>query len=244
MHSDNSRMQLVVKSNDLIQRARYKLSLQEQKIILFVISKIKPEDYDLRRYKIDLADLCDACGIEHFGQNYKHFRSIIYSLYHKDILWSTPDKEGPARWIHDYDFLKKENAIEVELSPKLKPHLLMLRDNFTQYELGYIMVLHSKHSIRLYELFKSYAYAGTAEFTLEEFRDVLQIEGYDTFKELKRRVIDPSIEEINQFTDLSVSYTPFRRGRAVADIVFEIERKSSAAEVAVRVQRERILGTK
>ncbi len=34
----------VVKSNDLIQKSRFNLSLQEQKIILYLISKVKPED--------------------------------------------------------------------------------------------------------------------------------------------------------------------------------------------------------
>jgi len=32
----------LVKHNDLIQNARYNLSVQEQKIILYLISKIKP----------------------------------------------------------------------------------------------------------------------------------------------------------------------------------------------------------
>ena len=36
------RNQYVVKSNDLIRKTRYNLTTQQQKIVLFAISKIKP----------------------------------------------------------------------------------------------------------------------------------------------------------------------------------------------------------
>ena len=38
------RNMFVVKSNDLIEKTRYRLSLEEQRILLYIISKIKPED--------------------------------------------------------------------------------------------------------------------------------------------------------------------------------------------------------
>ena len=44
------RNQLVVKHNSLIQKTRYSLSTQQQKIILYLISKIKPDDDELKEY--------------------------------------------------------------------------------------------------------------------------------------------------------------------------------------------------
>ena len=41
----------VNKSNDLIQRSRFNLSLQEQKIILYLISQITPYDHDFKLYE-------------------------------------------------------------------------------------------------------------------------------------------------------------------------------------------------
>ena len=43
------RNQYVVKANDLIRKTRYNLTTQQQKIVLFAISKIKPTDYNFMR---------------------------------------------------------------------------------------------------------------------------------------------------------------------------------------------------
>jgi hypothetical protein len=61
----------VVKHNDLIQRSRYDLGTQEQKIILYLITKIKPEDSVLKLYEFNIQEFCEVCGIDmESGQNY------------------------------------------------------------------------------------------------------------------------------------------------------------------------------
>lgn len=40
----DSRQMFVVKANALIQKSRFSLSLQQQKIVLYLISKIQPND--------------------------------------------------------------------------------------------------------------------------------------------------------------------------------------------------------
>ena len=63
--------QKVIKSNDLIQRSRFDLSLQEQKIILYLISQITPYDEEFQLYEFSIADFCKICGIDHTsGGNY------------------------------------------------------------------------------------------------------------------------------------------------------------------------------
>jgi hypothetical protein len=47
----------VIKRNDLIQYSRYNLTIQEQKIILYLISKIAPSDTDLKLYSFNIGFL-------------------------------------------------------------------------------------------------------------------------------------------------------------------------------------------
>ena len=47
---------LVVKSNKLVE-ARQRLSVQEQRVILLLISKIRPEDVNFLWYKFQIRDL-------------------------------------------------------------------------------------------------------------------------------------------------------------------------------------------
>ena len=48
----HERGQVVLKANSLIQKTRYSLSLQEQKIILYIISKLEPTDEEFKHYEI------------------------------------------------------------------------------------------------------------------------------------------------------------------------------------------------
>jgi len=53
----------VIKSNDLIQKARFDLTVQEQKIILYLISKLKPDDDKSKTIKFEIKEFCSVCGI-------------------------------------------------------------------------------------------------------------------------------------------------------------------------------------
>lgn len=58
-----SREMFVAKSNALIQRSRYSLTLQQQRILLFLISKIKPTDTPEETYTFSIEEFCKVCGI-------------------------------------------------------------------------------------------------------------------------------------------------------------------------------------
>ena len=76
----------VVKSNDLIQKARFDLTVQEQKIILYLISKLKPDDDKSTAVKFTVKEFCSVCGINLSGKNYNDINNIIKNLADKS-LW-------------------------------------------------------------------------------------------------------------------------------------------------------------
>jgi hypothetical protein len=63
----------------------------------------------------------------------------------------------------------------------------------------------------------------TITVDLIELRDMLQLDGaYSRFSNLKARVIQPSIDQVNQYTDLAVTWLPIREKRAVVALKFKI----------------------
>ena len=97
---------LVVKANDLIRKTRYNLTTQQQKIVLFAISKIKPNDPPNTRYEIAIDELCEACGIEiDGGHYYKVIKDDLVKLTTR--LWvKMPDKsEATVSWIGDAEII-------------------------------------------------------------------------------------------------------------------------------------------
>ena len=241
--SDN-RQQLVVKSNDLIQRTRYDLSLQEQKIVLYVISKIKPTDEELQEYSFTMRELCEMCGIEAIGQNFENMWQSIVALNEKTIEFEDNRYRGNPRWIEMPIMDKLTKEIRIRFHPLLRPYLIALHENFTQYELSSILIMRSRYSVRMYELLKSYAYLDEITFSLEELKKKLQTTGYSDYKNFRVRVLEKAIEEINEHTDIRVEFKPIRTSRVITHLRFIIERKSSAEQVMLRAKRNAALDAK
>lgn len=225
---DKDRNMLVVKHNDLIQKAKYNLTATEQKLILYAISKIKPTDKELDKIEIRVEDFCSICGIDK-TYFYTEFKEIIDNLDAKSYWVQTDEKLFKFRWFSEAEYVNGEGKVRVLLNTNLKKYLIDLKDHFTEYELYNILALKSKHSIRLFELFKSYSYQSYISFDIEEFRKLLYIDTvtYKNFNNLKVKVLDRAIEEINHYTELEVEYKTITKGRKVIEIAFYIKRKGT-----------------
>lgn len=220
---------LVVKSNNLIQKTRYVLNAQQHKIILFIVSKIKESDDELKMYELDIKELCDICGLDSNGKNYANFKDSLQALAQKSFWINTPEKDMLVRWFERLTIHKENNKatkVSLRLDDRLRPYLLNLKQYFTSYEIINVLAMRSKYSIRLYELFKSYANLGSLILSVEELRKLTECS--DKYKEYRRfriRVIDTAIEEINSYSDILVNYTQIKNGKRIVRIKFEIEKK-------------------
>ena len=207
----------IVKANELIQKSRYQLSTNEQKIILYLISRISPKDTDFKEIVFSIQEFCKICGIEYGGKSYEQVKAQIKSIADKSI-WVRPEPDKPKheillRWLNEAEIDEERGNggfIKIKLHNTMKPYLLQLRRNFTQYEYIYVLRLKSKYSIRMYELLKSVYYDKSKPyeyvFDIEELKNTLDAETYTDYKDFKKRVLNKAVEEINEYTDLKVSY--------------------------------------
>jgi Protein involved in initiation of plasmid replication len=222
----------VVKSNDLIQKSRFQLSSQEQKIILYLISKIKPKDMVLKEHTFEIRDFCKICGLEtNSGANYKYIKQTMKDLRDRSI-WVTLENgsETTLAWIDKVTMNKQSGAVIIKIDEMMKPYLLQLQERFTQYELLYTLAMRSQYSIRLYELLKSYEYQRRKIFDLEKLKHMLSAENYGRYPDFKRKVLDIAMREINDLSDLAVTYEIIKKGRKYAQIEFSMRIKKDMDE--------------
>ena len=129
----------------------------------------------------------------------------------------------------------------------MKPYLLQLKENFTQYELIWTLRFRSKYSIRLYELIKSVHYheleTYEREFSLKQLQQSMGAERYEHFKDFHTRALRPAVKEINQYSDKAIAYDLIKRGRSVVGIKFTISTKPVTERLQIRDQIEKDLGT-
>ena len=233
---DNELSQLrdykVIKSNDLIQKSRFDLGTQEQKIVLYLISKIRPEDTELHEYEFSIVEFCKICGIDYAnGKNYDNIKKTIKTLNDKSI-WVTLNDGGETtmRWIERPYINKNSGVIKIKLDELMKPYLLQMQERFTQYELLYTLPMKSQYAIRLYEILKSYEWKKSVEMDLENLKRMMKAEHYTRFYDFKKKVIEIAMREIDDYTDLKVEYTLKKKGKQFTSIVFQIGTKETLSE--------------
>lgn len=238
----------VTKANELIQKSRFSLSAQQQKIVLFLISQINYWDEDFKVYTFSIAEFCRVCGIERpGGKGYGELKGAIKEIADKS-LWVRLDngKETLLRWIEKPYIDEGKGTVEIRLDKDMKPYLLQLRENFTNYELVYTLQFRSKYSIRLYELIRSLQYHDAQElgcqFTVEQLKALLDGEEYQEYRDFKRRVLNMAVGEVNRYSDRDVTYTEQKRGRKVTGLVLAIRVKSREERLQLRAEIDRKLG--
>jgi len=145
----------VTKSNDLIE-STYKLSLQENRIIATLISMIEPHDAHFQIYKFNVKEFAEMIGVK--GKIYSYIKEIVTGLQEKTVEIPTENSTLVLNWLSSAEYFEKEGYIELEISSKLKPYLLELKQRFTSYQLRYILRLRSFYSARIYELLKQYEF--------------------------------------------------------------------------------------
>ena len=235
----------VKKSNDLIQKSRFDLTLQQQKIVLYLISQISPYDEDFKLYEFSISEFCKICGIAYSGKNLTDLKAAIKEIADKSIwMRISEDKETLLRWIEKPYIEEQDGIVRIKLDNDMKPFLLQLKNNFTSYELIWVLHFKSKYSVRLYELIKSIHFHDldeyTREFPLDELRKQLDAEKYTAWINLRQRVLEPAIAEINEYSDKNITMQPIKRGRSVNRVKFTITSKDTleALQLRDRIMKE------
>lgn len=219
---------LVTKSNHLVE-AGYKLSLNEQRLLLSVISQLdgrKPLPLG-NGFTISAHDFSQLFGIP-LKQAYEILDDASSKLYERDI--KTFDKKakvrGRFRWVDSVEYLEGEAKVNLSFCYHIIPYLTLLHEQFTSYELKQITQLKSSYAIRFYEFLVQFIKTGDRFISIDKLRSMLEIgEQYKRFYDLKRYVIIPSMENINKTTSLSVTWDIVKKGRAITGLKFLFEKK-------------------
>lgn len=226
---------IVVKSNDL-NEARYQMSLREQKLFLYMISLVNPNDnpQDNPTYGFYLTEVLDI--IYSKGKNlhshYSHFKRIVKGL-HK-ISLEFVNKKGKYETFSLVHLLEKvyveqnTGLVQFTIPGDLIEHLFNLKTKFIQYNFENISSLRSIYSIRMYELLKQYQRLGYRKFTIEQFREQLKLEGkYSEYKTLKKWVILVAQKELKISTDIYFDFKEHKTGRKVIEITFYVKKNKN-----------------
>nr|WP_181718311.1 replication initiation protein RepM [Psychrobacter sp.]QJS05255.1 replication protein, Rep3 family [Psychrobacter sp.] len=234
-----SKGNLVVKTNQL-NSALQNLSLPEIRIIQLAIVDARETNTGLSTDKpLRIDALRYAEMFETTRQNgYQRMKDAEENLFNR--RFSYVDEQGKlikSRWIQQVRYLDDEGAIELVFTLAVVKGISRINgaeDFFTSYLLEQTAHMDSIYSVRLYELLVQWKEAKkTPMFELETFRNQLGIE-VDEYKRMgnfKSRVLDLAVKEINEKTDIKISYEQVKKGRTIVGFKFKVLPKEKPKSV-------------
>lgn len=221
-----NKQSVVTQSNKLVE-AKFALTIQEQRLVLVMVSMISLEDKDFKDYIIHLGELSEFLGLKTQSM-YVEAKKITRRLREREIIIQEPTGELQIGWISSAKYLESEGSVRLRFDPALKPYLLALKSQFTSFHLDIIIHFKSSYSIRIYQLLKQYESIGKRKFRVVDLREILGIQPdeYTRYNDFKRKVINPAFKEINSKSDISFKFEELKEGKRIVSLLFLIKRNS------------------
>lgn len=231
----------IVKANKLIE-AKGKLGTVEQKLLAALILEIEPDDTDFKKYELNIKEVSEFINLSS-NAIYEQLKTAARSLQNKEIIIENIDKRGKkdfliTRLLSSARYKEGEGFLEIYIDPNLKPYLVAINGKetpFTQYMIKNILKLNSSYSIRLYEILKQWENVKIKKFDIETLKEMLGAdeESYKRFDNFERRVLKPAKDEINEHTDIFITYEKIKTGRRISDIEFKIDSKDQEKKLYI-----------
>lgn len=225
---------LVVKDNALM-NASYNLDLVEQRLILLAIVEARESGKGINAN--DPLTVHAESYINQFGvarqTAYQALKDACDDLFARQFSYQEINERGNtenvrSRWVSEVRYVDAEATVKLIFAPIVIPLITRLEERFTQYEMKQISELSTGYAIRLYELLICWRTTGkTPVIELADFRQrmgVLDSE-YQRMHDLKKRVLEPALEQINGHTDITASYEQHKKGRVITGFSFKFKQK-------------------
>ena len=224
---------LVVKDNVLIE-ASYNLDLVEQRLILLAIIEARESGKGINAHdplSIHAESYINQFAVHRNGA-YQALKNAAKDLFVRQFSYQERRSKGLAnvtsRWVSEIAYIEDAACVELIFAPAIIPLITRLEEHFTSYELEQISKLNSGYAIRLYELIIAWRSTGkTPVISYEDLRKKLGVldHEYKVKADFKKRVLDSSLKQINEHTDITVKHEQHKTGREITGFSFRFKQK-------------------
>ena len=236
--------ELVVKDNALI-NASYSLSLVEQRLILLAIVITRRHHHNMewdfllgKPIEISASEYIEVFNVSR-QTAYEALQTASKTLFQRQFSYQERGEikgmwHKTSRWVSDIAYMNETATVSFTFAPAVLPLITQLEKHLTSYELQQVASLNSSYAVRLYEILIAWRTTGkTPQISLEDLRNKLGVINgeYERMSNFKNRVLDYSIEQINEHTDIKASYEQHKQGRKIAGFTFKFKVKDKKPKV-------------
>jgi hypothetical protein len=201
------------------------LTLTQRKIANILLFHAYPTLLTQEKHRINIGDLAEVIGFA--SNNDAVLKDALKAMTKISVEWNVLDPKGRKVW-GAAPFLagaEIENGVcEYAYSPFLREKLFQ-PEVFARINLAIQKQFSSSYGLALYENAVRFREIGTTGMkSLEDWRGLFGVaeHQYPEFKNLKRRVIDVAITEVNGKSDIFVEVQYEHRGKKIVGMRFDI----------------------
>lgn len=216
----------VVMQNTITQAFK-DMTIDEKRLVILASASVRlTEATEQKPVEVVVSDFQKIPGVEEKSA-YSQMREASKKLMKRSFLYD--DKNGvetEVQWIirsKYYSgcvtmFFTDEVIQLLKVFDSLNPYTKYLKED--------VLSLRRMYSIDLYHLAKKYQGMGGFTMSLDEYRQELGTpKSYKRINNLKDNAVDAPINEINDKTDINISYENVKRGKEVIAFKFKIKTK-------------------
>lgn len=156
------------------------------------------------------------------NRSMKRFEAIVHNLFNTTINIKTDTGYKLKHFFEELEFNSQEKTINIEVKKEFEWLIYDLREKFTKYSLHEFIELKGAQSKRLFQLLKQYESAMNRTIEINSLKKWLGAESYTRIYDFEKRVLIPSVKNLNENTSIKVNYEKIKKGRSITHIKFTI----------------------
>ena len=210
------------------------------KIFFEIVSRLTPmhldtEGGDYVKLDFSISDFLTASGAKNSKNFYRHILDCIDLLQTTQVKWEDTEHNYGMSVIPFYKHEKNSGVVEIHVNKELvRTVLAVTQHEHFSFLKKYLFRLDNAQAIKIFPFLLSWRNRGMVEMKLDAFKKKFgyDTDGYKIFSNLEKYVIQPAVNEINEKTDLTVSYEKLgqnldgKRPRITGLRFFIVERKA------------------
>ena len=239
---------MISKGNNLI-TARYSLTGQEQKLLYKIFEEVQQYEYTDSIITFNMSDLYSSYkDIIQSNITKKEFQQLLHSIHEKDVYIISNNGYVKTHWfavIGTNDLMH----YQIDIDKYVFPYIKSLKTCFTTLKSATVYSFSRFYTMRFYELIKKwFPQRKDIEYTLDDLKNMLDLNlkieivngkekkinsAYTNNANFERRIIKKSIEEINEKSELTVTYEMIKKKRKYHSVIFHVKEKEVVAEQTI-----------
>ncbi|RZJ95348.1 MAG: RepB family plasmid replication initiator protein [Hymenobacter sp.] len=221
----------IVQHNTLVETPTT-TTLLEARIFCLMLRTIRKGDTEVPTAVIPLEELFPTFG----GHQHQLLEAAMVRMMSATLRILEPNEED-VHLVSLCDSMRYDSSTKMLIATfgkAVTPYLVNLAGNFALADVDELLAIKSNSSQRLYWLMRAWQFKSPHTISVEQLKELTAAsDHYKEYSDFRRKVLKPSVAELNELS-FDITYTERRqRGRAVTDITFNINRKSKLEQLAL-----------